>query len=261
MHYFYPFYSFNTVAVEDFFPQRHSRYPEIKIVYRYGERFYSADAVDRVFENAAEELHVVQTRAVAGESAAVTTRVAEAVAAVVAVTATTEHTIDNYPNVTNSNSNCNSSKNSPRSVSSSASHTGASTTGGGACSGSRAIGKRNQQFYLPDGYVKLLHASIDPACGDSSADGGASGASHAHKWHGRYDKLKNTITRTTAEYDAPDSVDIAEYETLSHFAQEHDKECWGNDYTPSNTHNVWKNPNFLYFNTVSLKWEPLNKLR
>jgi hypothetical protein len=254
MHYLYPFYSFNTVAVEDFFPQRHSRYSEIKIVYRYGERFYSADAVDRVFENAAEELHAVQTRAVAGESAE------EAAAAVVAVavTAATEHAIDNDPNVTNSNSN----KNSPRSVSSSASHTGASTTGGSACSGSRAIGKRNQQFYLPDGYVKLLHASIDPACGgDSSADGGASGASHTHKWHGRYDKSKNTITRTTAEYDAPDSVDIAEYETLSHFAQEHDKECWGNDYTPSNTHNVWKNPNFLYFNTVSLKWEPLNKLR
>jgi hypothetical protein len=250
LYYFYPFYtaSVNSVnTVEEVFPQRHLRYPEIKIVYRYGERFYSADAVDRVFDSAAEELHLAQTRAVAARTGE------EAVAAAVVAAASTEQTVDHEPIV-------NSSKNSPRSVSSSAS--ASHSIAGGACSGSRAIGKRNQQFYLPDGCVKLLHVSIDPTCSDGSLDGGGTnGASHAHKWHGRYDKSKNTITRTTTEYDAPDSVDIAEYETLSHFAQEHDKECWGNDYTPSNTHNVWKNPNFLYFNTVTLKWEPLNKLR
>ena len=140
---------------------------------------------------------------------------------------------------------------SPNSVSSSASHHNSGP-------GSRAIGKRNQQFYLPDGWVKLLHVSVDPGgYAAASTDDGA----HSHKWYGRYDKDKNTITRTTTEYDAPHSVDVAEYETLSHFAQEHDKECWGSDYIPSNTHNVWKNTNFLYFNTVTLKWEPLNKLR
>jgi hypothetical protein len=67
--------------------------------------------------------------------------------------------------------------------------------------------------------------------------------------------------RTSTEYDLPESVDICEYETLAHFAQEHDKQCWGNDYAPSNTHNVWKNPNYMYYNTVTLKWEPLAKLR
>ena len=81
------------------------------------------------------------------------------------------------------------------------------------------------------------------------------------KWYGRYEKDKNTIVRTSTEYDLPASVDICEYETLAHFAQEHDKECWGNDYMPSNTHNVWKNPHYLFFNTVTLKWEPLSKLR
>lgn len=254
MYFFNSFTHFNKINVDDVFPQRHSRYPEIKIVYRYGERFYSADAVDRVFDNAAEELHLAQTRAVAAAAARTGEEAVAAATVVAAVTETTEQAVDNEPIV-------NSSKNSPRSVSSSASASH-SIAGGGACSGSRAIGKRNQQFYLPDGCVKLLHTSIDPTCSDSSLDGGGTnGASHAHKWHGRYDKSKNTIMRTTTEYDAPDSVDIAEYETLSHFAQEHDKECWGNDYTPSNTHNVWKNLNFLYFNTVTLKWEPLNKLR
>jgi hypothetical protein len=229
--------------VDQLFPQRHPLNPDVKIVYVRGERYYVSRTTNAVVS--AESL-ITPAVPVPGPQCSDAEMVHQ-------------HHEPDY-------------KSSPRSVTSSSAGGGLS---GGACSGSRAIGKRNQQFYLPDGCVKLTHISVDSVSASASASAiaasthhskinpnDASGEhAHAHKWYGRYDKEKNTIMRTTTDYELPESVDIMEYETLSHFAQEHDKECWGNDYVPSNTHNVWKNPYFLYFNTVTLEWEPLNKLR
>ena len=239
-------YIFNAINVDKLFPQQHPLHPEIRIVYVHGERFYVSKETGKVLTSGGNY------------------DPSTAPASVAALTPTAPVRCELLDNGKSS---------SPRSVTSSSvgGGSGSISSSGGACSGSRAIGKRNQQFYLPDGCVKLMHISVDSACASAIAASthhskinlnDASGEhAHAHKWYGRYDKEKNTIMRTTADYELPESVDIMEYETLSHFAQEHDKECWGNDYIPSNTHNVWKNPYFLYFNTVTLEWEPLNKLR
>ena len=241
MQYLYYIHPHN---IDQLFPQRHPLNPDVKIVYVHGERYY----VSRT------------TNAVISAESIITVAVPVPVP-VPGPQCNDAEMIDHEPAY--------SCKSSPRSVTSSSA--GGGGLSGGACSGSRAIGKRNQQFYLPDGFVKLMHISVDSASASATAasthhskinPNDASGEhAHAHKWYGRYDKEKNTIMRTTADYELPESVDIMEYETLSHFAQEHDKECWGNDYIPSNTHNVWKNPYFLYFNTVTLEWEPLSKLR
>jgi hypothetical protein len=217
--------------ISELFPQRHPIYPDIKIIYHYGERFYSASAVDALLQPIQQQQK--QTDESATTSVPITTETIETEA--IKTTA-----LD-----------------SPRSVISE-SDSVRQRGGSAAAPGSRSIGKRNQQFYLPDGCVKLMHVSVglenDIGGTDLQNDEG-------DKWYGRYEKDKNTIVRTSSEYDLPESVDICEYETLAHFAQEHDKECWGNDYIPSNTHNVWKNPHYLFFNTVTLKWEPLSKLR
>lgn len=221
----YP-YPLHPIQVSQLFPQRHPDYPEIHVVYHYGERFYSAAAVDKLL------LSINQNT-----SAATSMNNMNNMNSVVPTTITTE---------VESSSATSALEDSPRSIISESSHT--HSHGG---HGSRSIGKRNQQFYLPDGCVKLIHVSADSSAAEEEGD----------RWYGRYDKEKNTIMRTTAEYDLPDSVDVCEYETLAHFAQEHDKEYWGNNYVPAYTHNVWKNPNYKYYNTVTLKWEPLSRLR
>jgi hypothetical protein len=129
---------------------------------------------------------------------------------------------------------------SPHSVTSSAS------TGGGASSRGRAIGKRNQDFYLPEGGVRLSHVSI----GHNDV---------LNEWFGKYDKESNIIIRTP---DAATDTAIAIYETLAHFAQEHDRLMQHSEYKDNkDTPNVWKNHLFTFYNTVTCKWEPLSNLR
>jgi hypothetical protein len=217
--------------ISELFPQRHPIYPDIKIIYHYGERFYSASAVDALLLQTQQKQTQQKQQKLSHESATTT----EAIETEAIETEAIKTTLD-----------------SPRSVISES-----DSVRQLRAAGSRSIGKRNQQFYLPDGCVKLMHVSVgleNETTSEAPNDDG-------DKWYGRYEKDKNTIVRTSTEYDLPGSVDICEYETLAHFAQEHDKECWGNDYIPSNTHNVWKNPHYLFFNTVTLKWEPLSKLR
>lgn len=129
---------------------------------------------------------------------------------------------------------------SPHSVTSSASTGGG---GGGASSRGRAIGKRNQDFYLPEGGVRLSHVSI----GHNDV---------LNEWFGKYDKDSNIIIRTP---DAATDTAIAIYETLAHFAQEHDRLMQHSEY--KDTPNVWKNHLFTFYNTVTCKWEPLSNLR
>lgn len=213
------------IQISQLFPKQHPMYPDIRIVYHYGERFYSASAVDAILSKKHSDVAQKEAQVEAQVEAKVEAKVEE----------------EQSKSVVDS---------SPRSVvseSSAYSHTRHTCTQN---TGSRSIGKRNQQFYLPDGFVKLMHVSTDGELDEGS-----------DKWYGRYEKEKNTIMRTSTEYDLPESVDICEYETLAHFAQEHDKQSWGNDYAPSNTHNVWKNPHYMYYNTVTLKWEPLARLR
>ena len=207
--------------ISELFPQRHPIYPDIKIIYHYGERFYSASAVDAL---------LLQTQQ----------------------KETDESILITIPDILDAETETIKPLDSPRSVISES-----ESVRQHRVAGSRSIGKRNQQFYLPDGCVKLMHVSVgleNETTSEAPNDDG-------DKWYGRYEKDKNTIVRTSTEYDLPASVDICEYETLAHFAQEHDKECWGDDYIPSNTHNVWKNSHYLFFNTVTLTWEPLRKLR
>lgn len=229
--FFYTTHILSSEQISELFPQRHPIHPDIKIIYHYGERYYSASAVDALLpQTQQQQQQQQQTDESATTSVPITTETIE--------TETIKTT----------------AVDSPRSVISE-SESVRQRGGSAAAPGSRSIGKRNQQFYLPDGCVKLMHVSIglenDTDVQNDDGD----------KWYGRYEKDKNTIVRTSTEYDLPASVDICEYETLAHFAQEHDKECWGDNYVPSNTHNVWKNPHYLFFNTVTLKWEPLSKLR
>jgi hypothetical protein len=231
--FFYTTHILSSEQISELFPQRHPIHPDIKVIYHYGERYYSASAVDALLQPTQQK------------------QIDESATTSVSITRDTEtETIKT------------TATDSPRSViseSESVRQRGGSAAAAAGAVGSRSIGKRNQQFYLPDGYVKLMHVSV----GLENDIGGITDLQNdeGDKWYGRYEKDKNTIVRTSTEYDLPASVDICEYETLAHFAQEHDKECWGNDYMPSNTHNVWKNPHYLFFNTVTLKWEPLSKLR
>ena len=226
--------------ISELFPQRHPIHPDIKIIYHYGERFYSASAVDALLPQT-QQKQTQQKQTQQKQTQQKQTH----------ESATTTETIDTEAIKT-------TALDSPRSVISE-SESVRQRGGSAAAVGSRSIGKRNQQFYLPDGCVKLMHVSV----GLENDIGGITDVQNdeGDKWYGRYEKDKNTIVRTSTEYELAESVDICEYETLAHFAQEHDKECWGDDYIPSNTHNVWKNPHYLFFNTVTLKWEPLSKLR
>jgi len=148
--------------------------------------------------------------------------------------------------------------------------------GGGGGARGRAVGKRNQEIYLPDG-VKLSH--IAEKCNSASIGGGGGdcgGDVAQSEWIGNYNALTNMIVRTidaapapaAAEAEAAASDEVAQtqqivvaYETLKHFAQEHDREICGTNYFPEFTTNVWTNQNFKFYNTVSRAWEPLGSLR
>jgi hypothetical protein len=222
---------FTQLQISQFFPQRHPIYPDVRIIYHYGERFYNAASIDAILskKNTATQKEKESGHHTKEEQQA------KPLVDVVDVVDSSPRSVVSESSTYSHNNNHNRHTQNP---------------------GSRSIGKRNQQFYLPDGSVKLMHISVeDRDRTDGEHDEGSD------KWYGRYEKEKNTITRTSTEYDLPESVDICEYETLAHFAQEHDKQCWGNDYAPSNTHNVWKNPHYMYYNTVTFKWEPLARLR
>jgi hypothetical protein len=239
--FFYTTPILSSEQISELFPQRHPIHPDIKIIYHYGERYYSASALDALLPQT-QQKQTQQKQNQIDESATTS----------VPVTTETETETETIKTT---------AVDSPRSViseSESVRQRGGSAAA--AAPGSRSIGKRNQQFYLPDGCVKLMHVSVGL---ENDTGGGIADVPNdeGDKWYGRYEKDKNTIVRTSTDYDLPESVDICEYETLAHFAQEHDKECWGDDYIPSNTHNVWKNSHYLFFNTVTLKWEPLSKLR
>ena len=128
---------------------------------------------------------------------------------------------------------------SPRSISSSA---GGSLYGGDGCTRGRAVGKRNQDMYLPDG-VKISHVA-----GTEDAPS---------EWIARFDKASNTIIREPDNDLKTEKV----YETLKHFAREHDYETYGDKCSYIETTNVWKNPLFTFYNTVKCEWEPLSALR
>lgn len=229
---YHQIFTYKDTSITKLFPQVHPVHRGIKIIYHYGERFYSASAVDTLLKKYEE----AESNNLTAPIDTITTNT------------NTDTTVSYISTETVENSySTNSVSESPRSIVSESSDRKHATTG------SRCIGKRNQQFYLPDGYVKLMHVSIDPSTETEHESSSI--------WYGRYEKDKNIIVRTNIEYDLPDSVDISEYETLAHFAQEHDKECWGSEYIPSNTHNVWKNPHYMFYNTVTLKWEPLSRLR
>lgn len=144
---------------------------------------------------------------------------------------------------------------SPRSVisgSGSLSYDGGSCDGSGVTRGARgrAVGKRNQEIYLPDG-VRISHIAEKY---DSEAR-----EMVQYEWVGRYDQSANVIAASQASQSS--QAQQPTYETLKHFAQEHDRETYGENYTPDFTANVWKNPMFKFYNTVARAWEPLSSLR
>lgn len=137
--------------------------------------------------------------------------------------------------------------------------------GGGAAGGTRGrtIGKRNQEFYIPHGVLLSHTVHADNDCGDDDAN-----STVRREWIGRYDGPSNTIIRVIdVDADADKTGADIVYETLKHFAQEHDREMCKEihkgvqEYRECNTPNVWTNPLFKFYNTVSLKWEPLSALR
>jgi hypothetical protein len=141
--------------------------------------------------------------------------------------------------------------------------------GGGGGAGGRAIGKRNQEFYIPHDVLLSHTVSTDADDADDADNGTNNKCTVSREWLGRYDRKSNIIIRfPDNENDEVPSGQI-EYETLKQFAQEHDREMWQmcqehkgvQEYRECNTPNVWTNPHFKFYNTVSLKWEPLSVLR
>lgn len=148
--------------------------------------------------------------------------------------------------------------------------------GGGGGAGGRAIGKRNQEFYIPHD-VLLSHTTVSTDADDADhaddADDADDGTNNkctvSREWLGRYDRKSNIIIRLPDNDNDEVPSGQIEYETLKQFAQEHDREMWQmcqeqkgvQEYRECNTPNVWTNPHFKFYNTVSLKWEPLSVLR
>jgi len=248
---------------------------KFKTIYWYGERYYCAEEVDAHLnatnsnsnssKNVDTTVHVVEVAAISSTASASPNHDILAAKASEYWTATaSEGTLALSASVSAVSSPARSPSkstiarsepaDSPHSVTS-----GASTSGGGGAgvaSRGRAIGKRNQEFYLPDGGVRLSHISIGLGSG-SGCDGGSE--ENTHEWFGRYDKQSNTIIRTSDSNTDTTDTAIATYETLAHFAQEHDREIHQSDY--KDTPNVWKNHLFKFYNTVTCNWEPLSNLR
>jgi len=238
-------------------------------IFWHGERFYAAADVDADLRRASRDLEYV------------TSQLADALSNV----ETVQNLYNNNPNTNNSSDYWTAVANngtaalheysdqpsyissSPRSSCGSSSTTHSYGRGGGAAGGGargRTIGKRNQEFYIPNGVLVSHTVRTDNDGSD--------------EWVGRYDKDSNKIIRTVnCQFRAKSSCtcanganadnDIDEYETLKHFAQEHDREMCKEihkgvqEYRECNTPNVWTNPLFKFYNTVSLKWEPLSALR
>lgn len=242
--------------------------PHFHTIYWYGERFYSAREVDLHIRNASRDLergvaqlvdarsNVQMIRNLYSASSDYWTAIAnEGTSAlhlrcggIIAENATDATTAVLHPAQSSQDPSI-ISADSPRSSCSSNNRSNNGSRG-------RAIGKRNQELYIPHGVI-LSHTTALHANNDDEYD----------EWIGRYDMHSNKIIRTGAN----DDNDIDEYETLKHFAQEHDRVIWQmcqeahngvqEEYRECNTPNVWTNPQFKFYNTVSLKWEPLSALR
>lgn len=234
-------------------------------IFWYGERYYSASEVDAEIRRASRDLDYVVSQLVEARSNAQTiqnmynasadywTAVANASTSVLHEYNDNDLACIEPESSTAATAPVQADSSSPRSTCSSS-----NGRGGGAAGSARGrtIGKRNQEFYIPNG-VLLSHTAHTDLEGEGD------------EWFGRYDKESNKIIRTvTCTNDAnADDNDLDEYETLKHFAQGHDREmCQARhkgvqEYRECNTPNVWTNPLFKFYNTVSLKWEPLSALR
>jgi hypothetical protein len=260
--------------------------PTFRTIFWYGERFYSAYEVDIRIRNASRDLERAVSQLVDARSNVQMIRNLYSASSdywtAIANEATpalhlrcggnfaetpTDSTAASHPAMSLQDDPSHIPADSPRSSCSSNNRSCGRASGGGGGARGRTIGKRNQEFYIPHG-VLLSHTVHD------GADHGDEGAELKvqREWFGRYDRLSNTIIRVTADVGADAEVgvdgDVAvEYETLKHFAQEHDREMCQErheglqEYRECNTPNVWTNPQFKFYNTVSLKWEPLSALR
>jgi hypothetical protein len=233
-------------------------------IFWYGEKFYAASDVDTELRRASRDLDNVVSQLVEARSNAQTIQnmynastdywTAVANAGTSALHGYNETEPEPEPESNTAAAPPAQADTSPRSTCSSSN----GGRGGGAAwsARGRTIGKRNQEFYIPNGVLlsHTAHTDLEGECDE---------------WFGRYDKESNKIIRTvTCTNDAnADDNDLDEYETLKHFAQEHDREMCQErhkgvqEYRECNTPNVWTNPLFKFYNTVSLKWEPLSALR
>ena len=250
-------------------------------IFWYGERFYAAAEVDAKLRRASREMEYVTSQLVDARSNIETIQNIYNNASssdywnAIANNGTAALHCYNDPSCIEPKSDtaapAQADSSSPRSTCSS--NNRSYGRGGGAAGGTRGrtIGKRNQEFYIPHGVLLSHTVHSDNDCGDDDAN-----STVRREWIGRYDGPSNTIIRVidvdngAADTNAADAdksgADIV-YETLKHFAQEHDREMCKEihkgvqEYRECNTPNVWTNPLFKFYNTVSLKWEPLSALR
>jgi hypothetical protein len=232
--------------------QQQPIYSSFHTIYWYGERFYSADQVDAELHRRSQELKCAVSKS-NGNTTTTTSEYWTAVANASTIALQLCNTVSNHRSELISEQLDEPEESSPRSSCSSNTHSnnGSSVRG-------RAIGKRNQEFYIPHD-VLLSHTVV----ADYDCDNDGNNVSR--EWIGRYDKSSNTIIRF-ADKDDDTSPQMA-YETLKHFAQEHDREICNKrynglrEYRECSTTNVWTNPLFKFYNTVTLDWEPLSTLR
>lgn len=254
--------------------QQQQQQPKFYTIVWYGERFYAAAGVDAELRRASHELENVTSQLIAVRS-----------------NVETIGTLFSKSNGNNNNNNISSEywtavandgtaeyyepKSGTTDITASLAQEGTGSSPRSTCSGGnrsygcgggggargRTIGKRNQEFYIPHG-VLLSHTTTTTTTAHTDLEG------EGDEWFGRYDKESNKIIRTViCANGANADNDLDEYETLKHFAQEHDREMYQElhkgvqEYRECNTPNVWTNPLFKFYNTVSLKWEPLSALR
>lgn len=247
-------------------PNQQPIYSSFHTIYWYGERFYSADQVDAELRRRSQELKCAVSK-ITGNNTTSDYWTAVANASTIALQLC--NTVSNHRSELISEQPEEPEEpeeSSPRSSCSSNTHSnnGSSVRG-------RAIGKRNQEFYIPH-WTLLSHTVM----ADNDCDNDGNNVSR--EWIGRYDRLSNMIIRivNTSDNNSPreelllqsfSSFPPTAYETLKHFAQEHDREICNKrynglrEYRECSTTNVWTNPLFKFYNTVTLNWEPLSTLR
>lgn len=248
--------------------------PKFYTIVWYGERFYAAADVDAELRRASHELKHITSQLMAARLNVETIQtiynkgnnsnngISSEYWTAVANDGTAEYYIEpkSYTTASIVQENGTSSS-SPRSTCSGSNRSSGCGGGGGGGARGRTIGKRNQEFYIPHGVLLSHTTTVHADNNDGEGD----------EWIGRYDKESNKIIRTV-NTDVNTDNDLDEYETLKHFAQEHDRVMWQmyqerhkgegvQEYRECNTPNVWTNPQFKFYNTVSLKWEPLSALR